>query len=130
MDYFVTSEGEAQLLRNMVGVDMTLHLFVNDLIPTRGASRKSFKEPVGSGYRPIVLNPSRWKISGDPAEAAYPQVTYTFQAAVGRIYGYFFIQQGTVLWAVRLPDSAPFHANWNGDKLHIQPVMQLSRKKN
>ncbi len=132
MEYFVPAEGEAQMLRNMVGTEeISLHLFINDVTPTRATTRKAFKEPAGAGYRSVLLEPGRWQVvkggNSLPAVAQYPTITFTFQAQVGRIFGYFFVQRGAVLWAVRLPEDAPYYAKWNGDKLLIDPEMRLRR---
>lgn len=123
--YTITQAGEAQLLLNMVNADLTLRLFVNDVMPGRGTVTSALKEPTGSGYRPVALTPGRWKvIPGDPGRVQYPPQDFVFQASVGRIYGYFVTQGPTLLYAVRLPEDAPFYAKWKGDTLVVQPILR------
>lgn len=113
------------LLNHTAGVNQTLKLFTSNTTPAETDTAATFTEASGNGYAAINLTGSSWVFTpGAPSQAAYAEQTFTFTGALGNVYGYFVIQQGTgtLLWAERFT-GAPFNIANNGDQIKVTPVI-------
>lgn len=103
---------------------LVLKLFSNNIIPSESDVASSFSEVSGSvGYAPVTLNGADWTITeGSPSLAQHPQVTFTFSAAAGLIYGYFVVREGNgvLSYSERFTDG-PYNITANGDQIKITP---------
>jgi hypothetical protein len=134
MPFIIPKEGEKKILSNVVKMDdITLHLFINDVTLSRALTSKSFEEPTSAqAYRPIKLASGKWELvqTKDGLAAVHPKVGWEFTGEIGRIFGYFYKQKGTVLFAHRIPDESPFFVKNPQDSLSITPNLRLLRRVN
>lgn len=113
------------LLNHTAGVNQTLKLYTSNTTPAETDTAATFTEAAGNGYAAINLTGSSWVFTpGAPSQAAYAEQTFTFTGALGNVYGYFVVQQGTgtLLWAERFT-GAPFNIANNGDQIKVTPVI-------
>lgn len=110
------------------GNNLTLRLFVNDVVP--GQSGIAYTEAAGGGYAARTLTCGLWVVNpaNDPSDAVYPSQTFLFTGPLSTnptIYGYYVTNaDGTVIYAERF-DTA-FTPLSNGDSRSVIPTFQLS----
>ena len=127
-----TNEAEGKMLEQIVNklndnVDLTLHLYSNDVTPGESDTAATYTEVSGGGYAAKTLTGASWTITpGAPSEAAYVEQTFTFSSVPGvaNVYGYFVKRGSTLYWAERLP-SAPFVIATAGDEVRVTPKFTL-----
>lgn len=101
--------------------DLTARLYSNNLIPDEDTITADFTEVVGGGYVAEGLTPANWTVTpGNPSQAQYaPEVVFTFNAAVGNVYGYYVTRtDGITLWAERFTNG-PFNVTVPGSEIRI-----------
>lgn len=131
MALVVPNGSEVTILENILNKvapqNLVLRLYTNNLTPDETNVAADFTEAVGNGYASVALTAASWVITpGEPTEAAYPEVVFTFTGALGNVYGYYVTEavSGKLKWSERIT-SAPFVAAANGDQLKIVPKITL-----
>jgi hypothetical protein len=115
-------------LNNTAPQSLVLRLYSNNRSPARSDVVGDYTEVSGNGYSSVTLTPADFVFSpGDPATAAYPQVTYTFSGAAGNVYGYYVTRSSTgdLLLANRF-SNAPINIANNGDEIRITLSITLN----
>lgn len=128
----VTNEAEGlmlQLICNKTNdnVDLTLHLFSNNVTPAEADTAAAYTEVSGGGYASKTLTGASWTVTtGAPSEMSYAEQTFTFTSVPGTatVYGYMVKRGATLLWAERLP-AAPFTVAAAGDEVRVTPKFTL-----
>jgi hypothetical protein len=115
-------------LNNAAPQNLILRLYSNNRSPAKSDVAGDYTEVSGDGYSSVTLTPEDFVFSpGDPATAAYPQVTYTFTGAAGNVYGYFVTRAtgGELILANRF-SNAPINIANNGDEIRITLTLTLN----
>jgi hypothetical protein len=115
-------------LNNTAPQNLILRLYSNNRSPAKSDVAGDYTEVSGDGYSSVTLTPGDFVFSpGDPATAAYPQVTYTFTGAAGNVYGYFVTRAtgGELILANRF-SNAPINIANNGDEIRITLTLTLN----
>jgi hypothetical protein len=115
-------------LNNTAPQSLVLRLYSNNRSPAKSDVVGDYTEVSGNGYSAVTLNPENFVFSpGDPATAAYPQVTYTFSGAAGNVYGYYVTRAtaGDLILANRF-SNAPINIANNGDEIRITLTLTLN----
>lgn len=115
-------------LNNTAPESLVLRLYSNNRSPAKSDVVGDYTEVSGSGYAAVTLNPANYVFSpGDPATAAHPQVTFTFNGAAGNVFGYFVTRATTadLLFANRF-SNAPINIANNGDEIRITLTITLN----
>lgn len=115
-------------LNNTEPQSLVLRLYSNNRSPAKTDIVGDYTEVSGNGYAAVTLDPADYVFSpGDPATAAYPQVTYTFTGAAGNVFGYFVTRAtaGDLLFANRF-SNAPINIANNGDEIRITLTITLN----
>jgi hypothetical protein len=115
-------------LNNTAPQSLILRLYSNNRSPAKSDVVGDYTEVSGNGYAEVTLTPADFVFSpGDPATAAYPQVTYTFTGAAGNVYGYYVTRSSTgdLLLANRF-SNAPINIANNGDEIRITLSITLN----
>jgi len=128
----VTNQAEGLILELITNktndnVDLTLHLFSNNVTPAEGDTAATYTEVTGGGYASKTLTGASWTVAtGAPSEASYAEQTFTFSSVPGvaTVYGYMVKRGSTLLWAELLP-SAPFTIATAGDEVRVTPKLTL-----
>ena len=98
----------------------TLRLFTNDRAPKDGDSSDDYKEP-DSGYRPIGLHDSDWKLTGDKAAASAQRFEFTGKGQ--EIRGWFLTKGSVLIHAERMKE--PFLPRIAGDWLEVKAWLEI-----
>lgn len=106
MALLAPSQGDYLMLQYVThklgNADLKLHLFNNNVTPSKSDTLTTYTESTASGYAAITLTGSSWTVSttSGVTTASYPQQTFTFTGS-DSIYGYFVTDGSTttVLWA-------------------------------
>lgn len=109
--------------------DLILKLFTSNTKPRKGDDIMRYTEAAGFGYEPVMLAGEDWSIAeGPPSRAEYPEQTFTFGGPLGKVYGYFVVQEGSgiMLWAERFTDG-PYQIVYAGSEVKVVPALELSR---
>jgi hypothetical protein len=129
----MATSGETAMLGAIVNhappEDLLLKLYVSDTKPRNTDDIGRYTEVAGFGYAPVKLAGEDWSIAeGPPARAEYPEQTFTFGGPLGKVYGYFVVQQGSgvMLWAERFTDG-PYQIVFAGSQINVVPGLELSR---
>lgn len=77
--------------------NLILRLFTNNITPDLNTVLGDITEASGSGYASIELLGANWTInsSTSPSIATYPEQIFTFNAALGLVYGYYLTKKTT-----------------------------------
>lgn len=116
------------LTYNVIQDYLRLHLFVNNIVPTRDDTLASYQECTAAGYGSIVLLGSNWTFQVDPAAqvatATFPMQTFALTSSVS-VFGYYITNQVTnVLLVAERFTNAPFQIVGNGN-VFITPKLRL-----
>jgi len=115
-------------LNNTAPQDLVLRLYSDNQTPAKTDVSGDYTEVSGSGYAAVTLTPADFVFTdGDPSTAAYPQVTFAFNAAAGNVYGYYVTQatSGNLMFANRF-SNAPINIANNGDEIRITLTITLN----
>lgn len=116
-----------QLVNKSAGENLRLRLYTNNVTPGEADTPATYTEASGNGYANVLLTAANWVVTaGDPSNATYPEVTFSFTGALGNVYGYYITGEtsNTVRWAERFTTS-PFEVQANGDQIKITPILTL-----
>ena len=145
MGLVLSDVGAVEMLEAMLndawpagGKDLTLKLFVNDIVPSDTHTSADFTEAAGGGYGPKTLAAGSWTVAvvGGIAKAVFAEQVFTFTGELTTnptAYGYYIEDgDGILRWAEKryLADgvtAAPFTPANNGDHLDVTPTFQLSK---
>lgn len=120
----VPDDARMRILRAALRESVTFRLFVNDVWPDLNSRAEDFEEPADLGYTAQACAPDDWEFTTDDFGkpiAEYPKRVWTFQGAVGVIYGYYVTdRQGEILWVERF-EAGPFVGRFEDDGLHVTP---------
>ena len=121
----VPNASEAIILENFLNItapeDLRLKLYSSDTTPSETDTELTYTETSGGGYADVALVAGSWVVTpGNPSNAAYPEVTFSFTGAAGNVYGYYGVQEtsGALMWAERFTN-APLNIQNNGDEIRI-----------
>lgn len=133
MSLIVTNQAETMLLRQLTNnekpEDLVVQLYANNVTVTSSHTEKDLEEVRASGYSSQTLDAEKWEFpKNDTSSALYPQISFTFKEAVGKVYGYYITQKksGKLLFAEKFP-KGPFNIQRNGDQIKITLKLQLSQ---
>lgn len=125
MTLLVPNVSEVIIMENFLNKqapqDLRLKLYSSDTTPSETDTAATYTEVVGGGYSDEALVAASWTvIGGNPTQATYPEVTFTFTGAAGNIYGYYVVQEvsGEIMWSERFTN-APLNIQNNGDEIRI-----------
>jgi len=110
--------------------NISILLYSNNVIPDESSTEATFTEVTnGLGYTTggISFTPASWSITtGNPSQAEYLEVTWTFTGVKGNIYGYYVTRDtgGELLWAERF-SNGPYDIQTNGDEIKVVPRLTL-----
>lgn len=123
----IPNEGENRAVGTLLGKytaeTLRVKLYSNNVTPAETDTSASYTEVTGGGYAAVDLTAANWTITeGAPTEAAYPQITWTFSAAIGNVYGYYVVgvTSGKVWFAERFSDG-PYNVAASGDAIKVTP---------
>jgi len=127
-----TNEAETIALKNFLNVqaaeDIVIKLYSNNKTPAATDVVGDYTEVSGGGYASIALTAASWSVSaGNPSQAQYPQITFSFTGAAGSVYGYYAVgaTSGKLLWADKFPN-APINIANNGDQIKVTITVTLN----
>lgn len=115
-------------INNTAPESLVLRLYSNNRSPAKTDVVGDYTEVSGNGYSAVTLTPGSFSFStGDPATAAYPQVTFTFTGAAGNVYGYYVTRASSedLMFANRF-SNAPINIANNGDEIRITLSLTLN----
>jgi hypothetical protein len=126
MSYVLTQFGAKRILNTFFndlwptsGKDLTLHLFVNNYIPTIYDVVTNYVEASGGGYQSLTLYSGGWSINNF-YEIDYPIQVFTFGSILNGsniIFGYYITDiDQTLILAERCN---PFTAMINGNQYNV-----------
>jgi len=125
MTLIVPDEGKVFLIKrslNIISVeDLRLRLYTNDVTPAQNSVFSTFTEASGFGYSGVTLVGSSYTVVSG-VTASYPQQTFTFSGALGKVYGYFVTGGVTLGWAERFTNG-PYNVANSGDQIKLTPTM-------
>ena len=131
MPPILTYTGRDYLLDKIVNkniqMDSMLHLYTNNLIPTKKNTINEYSEPVISSYTPRILYGIWWDSKGKIKRTVEIDVTFEFSNKIGNVYGYFVSENGILLWAERFTDG-PYDVE-QGDIIKITQEILLKECK-
>ncbi len=120
--------GEVLMLRYIVNNgtpdNLRLHLYSNNVVPSKGDVLGTYSEVAVGGYSNVSLNGSLWStatISGTTT-STYPTQTFTFTTSVV-VYGLYVTNNSSsqLVWAERF-DPLPFSIPTTGGQIQIDPT--------
>lgn len=129
-----TNEAETIALKNFLNIlapeDIVIKLYSNNKTPGHTDVVGEYTEVTGGGYASTSLTAGSWSVSaGNPSQAQYPQITFSFTGAtsVGTVYGYYAVGASTnkLLWADKFPN-APINIANNGDQIRVTITISLN----
>jgi hypothetical protein len=126
----ITSEGAERVLNYMVGAITTtetlfLKLYSNNVTPSSITEIADLVEVSGGNYTQKTLTPSDWDVQGNVATST--SQVFTFNAAVGNIYGYYLVGQTTgQLIAAERFTSGPFNVVNPGDSITVTATISVA----
>lgn len=106
---------------------LVIHLYSNNIIPQETDTITNYVEVTGGGYASIGLTAGLWTIlPGTPTSAEHTEVVWTFNGAVGNVYGYYVTRVTglELMWAERF-SNGPFNIQTNGDEIRVTPRLTL-----
>ena len=106
---------------------LVIHLYSNNIIPQETDTITNYVEVSGGGYASIGLTAGNWTIiPGTPTSAEHTEVVWTFNGAVGNVYGYYVTRVTglELMWAERF-SNGPFNIQTNGDEIRVTPRLTL-----
>ena len=134
MAVLVPNASETIMLQYITNNDapenISILLYANNVIPDENSTTATFTEVAnGLGYLTggTAFTPASWSIvTGNPSQAEYLQVTWTFTGIVGNVYGYYVTRDtgGELMWAERFTNG-PYDIQANGDEIKIVPRLTL-----
>lgn len=131
MSQAVPGSGRGTMLALIVNAgqpeDLVLKLFTNDIVPRDDDDHLSYAEATGFGYAPITLDGKKWKgEKGPPVSVQYAQQTFQFTGPIGKLYGYYLVQQKSkkLMWAERFADG-PYHVVYAGSKIEVTARLEM-----
>ena len=106
MTLIVPSVGDVLALNLITGktaqTNLKLHLFKNNVTPTKTDTISTYTESTGTGYASVTLTPANFSTStvGSTTTTSYPTVTFTYTGSES-VYGYYVTNNDStiVLWA-------------------------------
>jgi hypothetical protein len=133
MSLVVCNQGERIALEAFLNIapaaDLVLGLYTNNLAPSATDTEDDYVEATGYGYAAHVFVPGDWVITpGNPTEAVYPEVIFTFTGALGNVYGYFVTEDASpprLAWAERFTDG-PYNVTGSGIQIAVTPKITAS----
>ena len=129
-----TNEAETIALKNFLNIlapeNIVIKLYSNNKTPGHTDVVGGYTEVSGGGYTSVAMDATQWSVSaGDPSQAQYPQIVFTFNGATdqGTVYGYFAVTASTnkLLWADRFPNS-PINIANIGDQIKVTITISLN----
>lgn len=127
-----TKETETRLLQDHLDESMLIHLYTNNVTPTRATALASFTTLDSGflGYAPKLIGVGSWVVTSvDPAcLASAPMVVWTFLGSVGPIYGYYYSQGNSVSYPMGAAErffDGPYSMIRTGQQLSISPVLGI-----
>lgn len=116
---------------NPVIPDLTLKLFVNNIVPTDATITADLVEAVGGGYVAKTLTAGLWTpyIDLGISQVSYETQNFAFTGPLTTnttIYGYYIVDADGVLLVAEVA-AAPFAPVVVGDSVGITPVHKLSK---
>lgn len=123
MALVLVKTGEALAASAVLGMNLTLRLFVNSVTIDKNTVAGDLTEASGSGYAAKSLTSGSWVQSGGgPTLATYPIQTFTFTGALGNVYGYYVTEDSTghLVWG---ENQTPADIAVNGDKITVTPKL-------
>lgn len=125
-----TKETEIRMLQDHLDEDVLLHLYTNNLTPTRSTALASLTTIVSGsyGYAPHLIGVGSWSVnSADPAcYAVAPMIVWTFGMSLGAIYGYYYSQANSTnypMGGVERFYDGPYSMIRTGQQLSITPTI-------
>lgn len=124
MSFTIPLSGQVSMLEDICEEPCTLRLFANDIEPASDDGADDYQEAEGGGYAPKQIDLSMWTI-GDDAVAMLARQIFTFESAIGYVYGYFVTsdEDGSVRFADRL--SSPMNVQNAGDNVGVSIEFSL-----
>lgn len=114
----------ATLAAAVAGLDVSIHLFTNNLQPTKDLDPSSLHEPTFSGYLPVSVSPlGPVAVSDHIATQAWDDANFEHDGGAGsdQVYGYFAKDVGgAVLWVQR-DHRAPITLAAVPDRYRVRP---------
>lgn len=125
------SEQLTMLRRHILEEPCSLHLFANDVRPTRALDTlTTLQEPLEElGYKPIELDGEAWVFTVEPdgqVSATYPEQTFTFTGPQGPVYGWLVMGRRTgKIKMIERPPGDPANIGRAGDAIAVIPRLTL-----
>lgn len=115
-------------LEGVIGNDLLLKLYSNNIIPSSGDTEATFDEVAGGGYASITLGKDDWTIINGIATQSQKQFSFTGDTdAPGVIYGYYVVDGSNVLlWTERFSESIIPFGPGIGTLIKITPRFQAT----
>lgn len=92
-------------------------LYSNNITPSEADTTATYVEVTGGGYASQAVAAAEWTLTpGNPSQANSRYFSWTFNAAVGNVYGYYVKRatSGKLAWAERFLDG-PYNVVVSGD---------------
>lgn len=133
MAFQATQQGETYLSKlgwSTRTYTLGLGLYTNNYEVVESDTLSALTELSGSGYARKPLTAANWVITeGNPSEAAYPTLTWTFDSNnAADVYGYFlYIVDASVTYLIGAEkfSDGPYQINTNGDKILVTFKIQI-----
>ncbi len=100
----MTKDAPVVQLRGLIAQGVTVRLYRNNHEPSREDTFGSFIEPDDPLYRPRVIPPTAWTVTGTVAKS--PEVQFLFARMEGPLVGYFLTVGELVIGSERIVDAA------------------------
>ena len=117
MTLVVPNSADLQMLRYVFNRSTTLHLYSNNLTPSKTTVLSDITEASGSGYSAISLTGSSWTF------ATYAQQTFTITGAI-TIYGYYITSTDGLLYVEKFPTT--YILPDDGGEIIVNPLFNLN----
>lgn len=125
----INPSGAERILKYLVGEITTtellyLRLYANNITPTNITSLSDFIEVTGGSYVQKTLSAEDWDVQGNVATSTIQ--SWTFNAGIGNIYGYYLVGQTTgTLYASEKFVSGPFNIVNAGDSVSVTATISI-----
>jgi len=128
MSLVVPDVAEIILLKYIVNQqtpdDRLLHLYTNNYVPSESTTLQNLTE--ATGYTPATLHGPNWTITqvAGVTTASYPEVSFSFNAAISIVGYYVTTLNGSLLW-VEIFSNGPFTLPNGGGEVAVTPTITL-----